>query len=787
MQQPLQFGPARVAKREDNKGVRFSVFGIALLVAFTTTAAQSPAPTLSSDLQEATRVRRIQWPVTLEPRVPGGCDALTPEDILVREDGQQVQVDGVEARSLPAIHAVVIDNSGSMDARLGAAKKAALAYMERLPPGEPAMLATFSDNLILNTPLTTDRRALLRSMEKIEPRAYTALNDAIHYTVNYLAERPERKILVLITDGCDSASLTRHSLDDVVRMAGETPNLTVFPIGIDLPARCDGPLTTAGYIGGPVLPLQKLATNSGGYLYRTRETAALGMVFDEIFERLESEGFVAYRPLPHGEGKNDRVDEERKRRVKVESLRPKRCKIKSAGPLTRIEPALPAALVPQRPIVSEDERTIYYRDWWSERKTDESIGRLDLYENTMLGHGADLDRERGALYSATAFHLGQRYISESDRKVRIQKRDFTIDVPPFEWVQSSMTDPESLLLYLLQGDDAPFLPLPDPRGRRDRARRAFGENWVHGQTMLEIREAVGRGLFTYPGYREFAYRRTQEAYREEMRQVFEHSSQIQALSVEDRAKLEETIAEQRPEPRARQLQQYLAEWLGDIPAYELVVGFEGWAANAVLDTDVPETAAAFLLDLIDNKWERLGEWFPPPTQVRILTPLVPSYDADRDLVGFWRILLPEVAVVGAPRNAVPERPLGLTFLRNLTEVTGGRDAWPTGVRMQNLSYHWDKRKDRRRIVRGARKRKLIPPNLHWRKIPMVYMTLGLDGTDSLPCTVLWDPKPKRPDSPAPAICVDFGDPGTRPTGDWVDDLRDSILDIAPECRIDLTG
>lgn len=766
--------------------MRFQALGVVLLVAGTAAQAQSPAPAVPSDLQEEARVRRIQWPISLEPRVPRGCDDLSREDVLVREDGVEVIVDGVETRPLQAIHAVVIDNSGSMGARLGAAKKAALAYLERLPPGEPAMLATFSDNLILNTPLTTDRRAVLRAMEKIEPRAYTALNDAIHYTVNYLSQRPERKILVLITDGCDSASLTRRSLDDVVRAAGEIPNLTVFPIGIDLPAVCGGPGLTASQIGGPLLPLQKLATRSGGYLYRTRETAALGLVFDEIFERLQSEGYVAYRPLPHGGGKKDLAGEERKRRVKIESLRPKACKISSAGPLTRSEPA-PGQFDPQEPLAVTDDKTIYYRDWWTERKDEESVGRLDLHEHTMRGYGADLDRERGALYSATSLYLGQRYISEVDRKVRIHKRDFTIDVPPFEWVKDSMNDPESLLLYLLQGDDVPFLPLPDPKGRRDRARRSFGENWVHGQTMLEIREAVGRGLFTYPGYREFAYRRTQEAYREEMRQVLEHSSEIQALSKTDREQLEQTISEQRPEPRDEQLQQYLAEWLGDIPAYDLVVGFEGWAANAVLDTDVPETTAAFLLDMIDTKWDRLDEWFPPPTQVRIMTPLVPSYDADRDLVGFWRILLPDVAVVGAPPNAIPERPLGLTFLRELTEVTGGRDAWPAGVRMQDLDYDWGKRKERRRIVRGARKRKLIPRDLYWRKIPMVYMTLGPDGSDKLACTVLWDPKPKRPDSPAPPICVDLGDPATRPTGEWVDELRDSILDIVPECRIDLKG
>lgn len=764
--------------------MRFPVLGVLLLVAVTAVQAQSPAPATLSDLQEETRVRRIQWPVTLEPRVPGGCDDLAAEDILVREDGIEVQVDGVETRRLPTIHAVVIDNSGSMATRLGAAKKAALAYLERLPANEPAMLATFSDNLILNMPLTTDREALVRAMKKIEPRANTALNDAIYYTVNYLAERPERKLLVLITDGCDSASLTEHSLDRVVRLAGEVPNLTVFVIGIDLPARCGGLVTGPGYIGGPVLPLQKLATNSGGRLYRSKQSMALGMIFDEILERVQSEGFVSYRPLPHGEGRKDRPDEARRRKVRIESLRPKRCRIASAGPLTRTEPA-PLANEPELPLVAKREDTILYRDWWSEKK--DAVGRLDLRPNAMFGHGADLERERSWLYSATAYYLNKRYISEEDRRVRILTRDFKVDVPPFDWLQRSMTDPESMLLYLLQGNDAPFLPVPDPRGRRDRARRTLGENWVHGQTMLEIRQALGRGLFTYPGYREFAYRRTREAYRAQMQQVLEHSSQVQALSAEEQERLERLIAEQRPEPTGGQLEQYLAEWLGDISAYDLVVGFEGWAANAVLDTDVPESTADFLLDLIDTHWERLGEWFPPPTQVRIVSPLVPSYDADRDLVGFWRILLPEVAVVGPPRNGVPERPLGLTFLRHLTEVTGGRDAWPEGVRMQNLSYYWKDRKSRRRAVRGARKRKLIPHDIHWRKIPMVHMTLGPDGYDPLPCTVLWDPKPERPDSPAPVICVDLGDPATRPSGAWVDELRDSILDIAPECRIDPKG
>jgi len=758
--------------------MRLPAIGVLFLVAVPAAAAQSPV-TVVSELQEEAQVRRIQWPITLDPRVPGGCDVFSGKDIVVREDGIEVPVDGFEERRMPAIHAVVLDNSGSMSARLGAAKKAALAYLERLPEDEPAMLATFSDNLILNSPLTTDRDALFRAMERIEPRAYTALHDAIYYTVGYLAERSERKILVLITDGCDSVSSTQYTLDDVVQMAGEVPNLTVFPVGIDLRSSCGGLVLNPGAASGPVLPLQKLATNSGGRLYRTKQSIGLGMVFDEIIERLQSEGYVTYRPLVHGVGPKDRAGQARRRRVRIESRRPKACRVTSAGPRMRLEPAATR----ESPPIAESRAEIDYRDWWTEDKDDEPVGRLELHEHFMLGHGADLDRERSMLYSATAFYLGNRYVAEVDRKIRVTKRNFTVDVPPFDRIRTSLTNPESMLLYLLQQDEAPFVPFPDPRGRRDRARRVLGDRWVHGQTMLQIRNALGRGLFQYPGYRDFAYRRTQEAYRAEMREVLRSSSHVRRMSGEDRTQLEHLIAQQRPEPRTGQLEHYLAEWLGDIPAYDLVVGFEGWTANTVLDTEVPETTATFLLDLIDTKWERLSRWFPPPTQVRIVTPLVPAYDAERDLVGFWRILLPRVTT-GGPRDAVPERPLGLTFVRDLTEVTGGRDAWPEGVRMRDLSYHWDNRKTRRRTVRAARKRELIPHDIHWRKIPMVRMTFGIDDGDSLPCTVLWDPKPERPDSPTPAICVDLGDPATRPSGDWVEELRDSILDIAPECRLE---
>ena len=723
-------------------------------------AAQTTEPALPHGFQDQSTVRRIQWPVRFIEKDPGGCDAISASDVELREDGIVVPVDAVERRRLPTIHAVVLDNSASMQSRIGAARDAALGYLQRLPEGEPAMLATFSDNLVLRTPLTTDRDKFIRAVEGIEPRASTALNDAFHYSVKYLSSRPERKVLIWITDGCDSVSLPQHSFASIMREAADVPNLTVYPIGIDLPARCGGLMMTPGYLDGPVYPLQRLASSSGGELFRTKGGAALEMVFDAILEQVESEGFVSFRPLSFGDGPKDIDGKERKRRVRVRSKRERSCRVESAGPRVRIERP-PSSAPPQ---VAEDPTVRRHE------------GRISLQR-------LELDRERSLLYSPTSYHLKEDYISVLDRKERFIERELTVEVPPFEWVQQRLTSPEALLFYLLQNEEVPFLPIDLAETRRERAQRRFGDKWTHGQTWIEMREPLARALFEYDGYREFAYARTQEDYRREMQEVLATSAEVQRLSADDRERLSLLIDQQRPEPAPDRLQNYLAEWLGDIPAYELVVGFEGWISNAVLNSTAEHPQSKGLLDLVDRRWGDLNDWFPPPTQVRVVAPLIPTYDAEQNRIGFWRIVLPDVMGVGPPTNAVPPQPLGLTFIRHLIAVSSDPSLLRQS-RLERLSYRFDDRGVRRRMMRGARRRGLIPKNLYWRQVPMVQLDLGVAGGEPpLAVTVLWEPLPRRPELPPEPICVHFSTDPSTPFSTTAAALRQQILELAPNCEL----
>jgi hypothetical protein len=64
-------------------------------------------------------------------------------------------------------------------------------------------------------------------------------------------------------------------------------------------------------------------------------------------------------------------------------------------------------------------------------------------------------------------------------------------------------------------------------------------------------------------------------------------------------------------------------------------------------------------------WTTLQDWFPPPTRSRVLTPLIPAYDSRRDVIGFYRVVVPRMLRWGPPLDALPEQPTGAGMLEFL--------------------------------------------------------------------------------------------------------------------------
>jgi tight adherence protein B len=111
---------------------------------------------------------------------------------------------------------LVIDTSGSMKgAAMTAAKAAATAFINQMPPDTRIGLIAFGDTARVASPFTTDRAALAAAVKGLAPKGETALYDALVATAaQFSGEGATRRSVVLLSDGGDTVS--KASLDDTL-------------------------------------------------------------------------------------------------------------------------------------------------------------------------------------------------------------------------------------------------------------------------------------------------------------------------------------------------------------------------------------------------------------------------------------------------------------------------------------------------------------------------------------------------------------------------------------------
>lgn len=648
-------------------------------------------PVRPSGLEEQVLVRRVRLPIRIDPRRPGGCDTLAPSHVRVLEDGVPAAVDAVEPTRLDTLHALLIDTSYSMRDRLRRAKRAAAEYLRSLPGDEPVLLASFSDSLVLHAPPTTDRAALEGALETMQLGVFTALNDALHAVIRYLAPRPERKVLVVVTDGCDSASLRTHPFSAVVRLAEETSGLTVFPIGIDLRGLCEALTIATGPRTGPGNLLESLGRRSGGAWFHVRETTGLPGIFHDIRARLEREGHLIYEP-PSAPRTRAARERPRRRRIEVRSLL-RTCNVELATSAVRLDGAEAPRDEEIAPLgLAFGVRVGLPAEGRGPGRVD-AAPYLHLDPGAVRGRAVDILTDRGGLYAPNRSRRTDRYRLLPDLFEELGPREFTLEVPPFERLEARLASPEDLMRQLLELGLRPF------GAAASRGRPELGPAWIHGQTFLSLREHLGRALYSYPGYGEWARRRLLAEHERETENLIEELRRSRGLPESAVRALREALRARRFEPGVTDPQRYLAEWLGDLPARDLILGLERAAAQELLmPTDAAAPARGWA-ELVEAHWSELGEWFPPPTAVRVITPLVPCLDRRRGAVGFYRVVLPEVRVDGPPARALPDAPLGLRLVRWLGEAAGTERPALAPVVVQRVEYGEGRRLARGRSVR----------------------------------------------------------------------------------------
>src|SRR5687768_18154182 len=223
---------------------------------------------------------------------------LKASDFKVYEDGVEVKPELIANFSFhesPYAAVVLLDSSGSMEARFTLARSAAIRFLDGLREEDVAAVYSF-DSKVERVQEFSGGRDLAPMAYAIRAKGMTTLNDAIVEASKTLAERPEhRKAIVILSDGVDTYS--KASSDKAVESA--------LAIGASIYAVDMSSIETPGAAKKQsAASLKGFADKTGGKFVSTPGGPALRDAFTGIANELGQQYTLSYRPVnPKRDGK----------------------------------------------------------------------------------------------------------------------------------------------------------------------------------------------------------------------------------------------------------------------------------------------------------------------------------------------------------------------------------------------------------------------------------------------------------------------------------------------------
>jgi len=253
----------------------------------------STRPERQSDTTIKVDVNLINVFVTVTDASGAPVGGLTKENFVLKEDDRDQTVKVFDKESaLPLSIALTIDTSLSTrhDLPLEQASAKRFAH-DIIRPIDSLLVYSFSEFVHpAAMGYTSDLKRIDDSIDHVRVGAATALYDAIYVASRDLDRRKGRKVIVLITDGGDTAS--KFDYKEAVRAAEEAEAIVYSIIVVPIEA-------SAGREIGGEHALIQLSEDTGGKYYYATSMAQLDEAFHKISDELRTQYLLAYYPSQH--------------------------------------------------------------------------------------------------------------------------------------------------------------------------------------------------------------------------------------------------------------------------------------------------------------------------------------------------------------------------------------------------------------------------------------------------------------------------------------------------------
>lgn len=275
------FFPRQLRKRRNRAFVCFGSLLITTLAVTVLTAQEPPA-------SFHVNVKLVSLFVNVTDKDGALVGGLTKDDFAVFEDGRPQQIAVFEKQSeLPLNISLAIDTSGSVRKDMNQEAAAARRFAHSiLRPQDQMSVLQFATDVREVQPFTNKLAVIDSSLGKLRGDWATALYDAIYLGSNQLGRKDGRKVLVLISDGDDTASDSSY---DQALEAALRNEVMIYSL-IDVPIEA-----SAGRDLGGEHALIALSEQTGGKYFYVND-GGLDKAFAKVSDDLRTQYLIGYYP-----------------------------------------------------------------------------------------------------------------------------------------------------------------------------------------------------------------------------------------------------------------------------------------------------------------------------------------------------------------------------------------------------------------------------------------------------------------------------------------------------------
>lgn len=215
---------------------------------------------------------------------------LTQDDFEILDNNQPQEIVLFQSEALPITVVVMLDTSASMTPSFDLLKAGAEQFLLRLLPQDRGKVGAFNDKIeVYPKDFTRDRDELVAILDELDFGNPTRLYDAAAVSLSELGGVEGRRVVLVFTDGDDTAS--RLGSGDVLDQA-RAEEVMIYAIGLE-----------SDYFNGvqrvrsrPDRGLRRLAEETGGGYFELKKTDELGPAFTRVAQELHSQYVLGFSP-----------------------------------------------------------------------------------------------------------------------------------------------------------------------------------------------------------------------------------------------------------------------------------------------------------------------------------------------------------------------------------------------------------------------------------------------------------------------------------------------------------